>query len=192
MKLFNAFKSNPADLKPATLQKELKTILTPHEKVEKAYLLPQTVCIFTDKRLIIGDTVGFAENSAPCHSIPYRSVTHFSITPFEDQSPGMQLFIWLHGDAVPLELTLDDSPGASELHSTLGDYVLNKHSPWLNKQLMWKKQSGLKSLPALGLTGAAMLAVICIHHKHRKEKPSLSEKLIPAALTAIVLKKLKA
>ncbi len=191
MKQLQAFMHPRADFKLSALQKELKAILTPHETVEKAYLLAQNIFVFTDKRLIIGDPVGFAEAQFPCHTIPYRSITHFSLIPLPDLTAGMELSIWLQGDSQPLLIPLDESPAMPELHCSLADYVLNKHSPWLNKHLMWKKDPKFTIIRAVGITGAALLTATYFKRKRRNEKASLTDAISSSALKALVLKKLK-
>lgn len=191
MKQLKAYLHPRTDFKLSALQKELKGILTPHEKVEKAYLLAQSIFVFTDKRLIIGDPVGFAEVQFPCHTIPYRSITHFSLAPMPDLTAGMELSLWLQGDTQPLLIPLDESPAMPELHRSLADYVLNKYSPWLNKQLMWKKDPKLTIFRAVGITGAAFLTAAYFKKKRRNEKASLTDAMSSSALKALILKKLK-
>lgn len=191
MKQLKAYLQPRTDFKLSALQKELKGTLTAHEKVEKAYLLPQHTFVFTDKRLIVGDPAGFAEVQFPCLTIPYRSMTRFSLTAHPEMAGSLQLSLWLQGDADPLQFPLLESPAAQELHRALADYALNRYSPWQSQQLMWKKEAGLRTLRNLGLTGAALVAAACALKKHRKEKNALKDALGSSAVKAMILKKLK-
>lgn len=189
MELIKGMMKVPSDVKPSDIQRELKAVLTRNEKVEKAYLLPQSIFVFTDKRLIIQDAAAATDETAPCHSIPYRSITHFGMAPMQESASEVQLSIWLHGDAMPIRKELERSPIVSELHCTLADYVLNKHSPWMNKQLSWKKKSCFSTAKAFGFTGAAVLSVMCfkrMHKKHRIPVPSIAS---PASAIAALLRK---
>lgn len=185
MKLIEAL-NTPADQKPAHYQKELKTILTRGEKVEKAFPLATDIFVFTDKRLIIAEAITVGSVSAACHSIPYRSIAHFSFTPAAAPAEGLQLSLWLHGDPAPFQLVLAPAPQNTELQKTLAEYVLNRHSTWLNQQMAWKKQSGLRTVQAMGLTGAAVLSLLYYRKKHPKPKSPLTERLSPVALAALL------
>lgn len=192
MKLIDTHMNIPTEYKPSVLQKELKEVLTRGEKVEKVYPIAQIVFVFTDKRLIIRGTAGISQDSVPVHSIPYRSITHFSMEPMKETVVGTQLYIWLQGDSIPLQKELVPSPMVTALHQTLADYVLNRHSPWLNKQLAWKKRSGLSTIKALVFTGTAVMSVVRFQKMHRKPVSSVTKMTCPtSALAALLSKKLK-
>ncbi len=191
MKLFSALIPAQDELSPTARQKELKAVLTPHEKVGKVYPFSPEVFIFTDKRLIIKMADTPVESAIPCHSIPYRSITHFSLDAPADSNTEMQLSIWLHGDPVPLQKTLESSPLIPDLHRTLADYVLNKHTPWLDKQLASRKRSGLRTAQVLGLAGAGIF-VLHFKRSHPKKKDTVSNTACPAtALLGLLRKGLK-
>lgn len=192
MKFMDRFVETPNGIKPHHLQKELKSMLTPREKVEEAYELTDNWFIFTDKRLIIRDTLPAEAGDIPTLSIPYRSITHFSLTPLQEESVGNRLTIWLSGDQEPIQKDLAVSPQIPELHQTLADYVLNKHSPWLNKQLILKRQSGLRTVQALGLTGAAVLSILYLKKSHgHKKAPAPADAFSTKALKQLIHHKLK-
>ena len=64
---------------PARIQEEFARILAPGEKVEHAYQLIRDYFVFTDRRLILVDKQGLTGKKTEYHTIPYRSIEHFSV-----------------------------------------------------------------------------------------------------------------
>ena len=53
--------------------------LAPGEVVEHAYQLIRDYFVFTNKRLVLVDKQGMTGSKVEYHSLPYKSITHFSI-----------------------------------------------------------------------------------------------------------------
>ena len=70
---------NASKIDPAKIQQEFSQVLTAGERVEHAYQLIRDYFVFTDKRLVLVDKQGMTGAKIEYHSIPYRSITHFSI-----------------------------------------------------------------------------------------------------------------
>jgi hypothetical protein len=64
---------------PGKVQSEFKQIFAAGERVEKAYILIRDYFIITNLRLVLVDKQGMTGKKVEYHSIPYRSITHFSI-----------------------------------------------------------------------------------------------------------------
>ncbi len=106
------------------VQKGFANILAPSEKVEKAYKLINDLFIFTNKRLILVDKQGVTVKKIGYHSIPYSSITHFSIETTGHFDLDAELKIWISGDSNPICKEFDESQNIYELQSVLAHYVL--------------------------------------------------------------------
>ena len=79
MGLLNGLMGNASEVNVNEIQKEYENILAENENIEKAYKLIRDMFIFTNKRLILIDKQGMTGKKTEIHSIPYKSITHFSI-----------------------------------------------------------------------------------------------------------------
>ncbi len=106
------------------VQKEFANILSPFEQVEQAYKLINDLFIFTDKRLILVDKQGVTVKKIGYHSIPFSSITHFSIETTGHFDLDAELKIWISGDSKPICKQFNESHNIYELQSVLAHYVL--------------------------------------------------------------------
>lgn len=58
------------------------------------------------------------------HSIPYKSITHFSIETAGNFDLDAELKIWISGTQLPIEKQLNKNLNIYELQSVLANYVL--------------------------------------------------------------------
>jgi hypothetical protein len=77
--LLDGMLGNAAKIDAAKIQQELSQILTPGEVVQHAYQLIRDYFVFTDKRFVLVNKQGITGSKVEYHSIPYKSITHFSI-----------------------------------------------------------------------------------------------------------------
>ena len=124
MGFLDGLMGNASELNLAEVQKEFAHILASTETIEKAYKLVRDLFIFTNKRLILIDKQGLTGKKMDIHSIPYKSVTHFSIETAGTFDMDAELKIWISGSSVPLEKTFNKSLNIYELQSVLAEYVL--------------------------------------------------------------------
>lgn len=124
MGLFDGLMGNASEVNISDLQKEYEGILASNERIEKAYKLIRDMFIFTNKRLILVDKQGMTGKKTEYHSIPYRSITHFSIETAGHFDLEAELKIWISGTAAPIEKMFNKSLNIYELQSVLAEYVL--------------------------------------------------------------------
>lgn len=124
MGLFDGLMGNASEVKVEEVQKELSHVLASSERIERAYRLIRDMFIFTNKRLILVDKQGLTGKKTEIHSIPYRSITHFSIETAGHFDLDAELKIWISGSAAPVEKTFNKSLNIYELQSVLAEYVL--------------------------------------------------------------------
>ena len=79
MGLLDAVMGNASKIDAQQIQQEFAKVLAPGEVVEHAYQLIRDYFVFTNKRLVLVDKQGITGSKVDYHSIPYKSVTHFSV-----------------------------------------------------------------------------------------------------------------
>ncbi|WPC40249.1 PH domain-containing protein [Clostridium sp. JS66] len=124
MGLFDGLMGNASEVNIQEVEKELSNILASTEIIEKAYKLIRDMFIFTNKRLILVDRQGVTGKKVEYHSIPYKSITHFSIETSGHFDLDAELKIWISGTPTPIEKQFNKSLNIYELQSVLAEYVL--------------------------------------------------------------------
>ncbi|NLL32863.1 MAG: PH domain-containing protein [Enterococcus cecorum] len=107
-------------------QKELQDVLMPEEKVDLAFKLVRDLLVFTEKRLIIVDKQGMTGKKVEYKSIPYRSISRFSVETSGHFDLDAELKIWISSAELPaesLQFRSDDSIVA--IQKALAQAVLN-------------------------------------------------------------------
>src|SRR4051812_9021289 len=105
MGYLDAFLGNSSNMKTEEAEEKLKDVLFPDEKVNQAYKLIRDMMIFTEHRLILVDVQGMTGKKIEYHSIPYKSITHFSTETAGTFDLDAELKIWLSGADLPIEKT---------------------------------------------------------------------------------------
>jgi hypothetical protein len=124
MGIFNGLMGNASEINLDALIKEYNKILAENERIEKAYKLVRDLFIFTNKRLILVDKQGVTGKKTEYHSIPYKSITHFSIETAGHFDLEAELKIWISGNALPIEKQFNSSLNIYELQQVLATYCL--------------------------------------------------------------------
>lgn len=124
MGLLDGILGNATEADLGTVSKELELILTGDEKVEKAFKLIRDLVVFTDKRLILIDKQGVTGKKVEYHSIPYRSVTHFSVETAGTFDLDAELKIWISSTATPIQKQFKKDKNIYDVQKALAAYVL--------------------------------------------------------------------
>ncbi|MZQ84720.1 PH domain-containing protein [Paenibacillus sp. 5J-6] len=124
MGLFDGLMGNASELNLADVNKEFSHVLASSETIEKAYKLIRDLFIFTNKRLILVDKQGLSGKKMELHSIPYKSITHFSIETAGTFDLDAEMKIWISSTHTPIEKKFNKSLNIYELQSVLAEYVL--------------------------------------------------------------------
>ena len=124
MGLLDGMLGNASKISAATIQTEFSQILTPGEIVEHAYQLIRDYFVFTNKRFVLVDKQGLTGSKIEYHSIPYRSITHFSVETAGTFDLDAELKIWITGNPVPLQKQFNKKLSIYEVQTVLATYVL--------------------------------------------------------------------
>ncbi|TKI55153.1 PH domain-containing protein [Brevibacillus antibioticus] len=125
MGLLDGLMGNASEVNIADVQNEYAQILANNERIEKAYKLIRDMFIFTNKRLILVDKQGITGRKTEYHSIPYKSINHFSIETAGNFDLDAELKIWLSGSAVPIQKQFNKNLNIYKIQSVLAEYILD-------------------------------------------------------------------
>lgn len=124
MGLLDAVLGNASKIDASKIQVEFSPILAPGERVEHAYQLIRDYFVFTDKRLVLVDKQGMTGSKTDYHSIPYKSITHFSVETGGTFDLDAELKIWISGMAAPVQKQFNKKLSIYEVQAVLASYVL--------------------------------------------------------------------
>jgi hypothetical protein len=124
MGLIDGLLGNASEIDPVKLQNELAKLLADGESIDRAYQLIRDLIVFTNKRLIFIDKQGITGKKIEYHSIPYRSIIHFSIETSGHFDLDAELKIWISGSSTPIQREFNRRLNIYEVQSVLAFYVL--------------------------------------------------------------------
>lgn len=123
MGLLDGMLGNASKVDSVKIQDEFGQILAPGEKVEHAYQLIRDYFVFTDRRLVLVDKQGITGSKIEYHSIPYKSITHFSIETGGTFDLDAELKIWISGTALPVQKRFNKKLSIYEVQGVLASYI---------------------------------------------------------------------
>ncbi|PKW18274.1 PH domain-containing protein [Saccharopolyspora spinosa] len=123
MGLFDGMLGNASRIDPRAAAREFGRLLAQGEEVHAAYQLIRDSFVFTDRRLILIDKQGMTGRKVEYHSIPYRSITHFSVETAGTFDLDAELKIWLSGNAEPITKQFGKGVDVYEVQALMSAYV---------------------------------------------------------------------
>lgn len=124
MGLLDAMMGNSSKVDVGKIQEEFAQILAPGEIVQHAYQLIRDYFVFTDKRFVLVDKQGLTGSKVEYHSVPYKSITHFSVETAGTFDLDAELKIWISGAPTPIQKQFNKRLSIYEVQSVLASYVL--------------------------------------------------------------------
>jgi hypothetical protein len=124
MGLLSGLMGNASEVDVKAVQTQFAQVLMAGERIEKAYQLLRDMFLFTDKRLIFVNKQGLTGNKVDYQSIPYHSITRFSIETAGTFDLDAELKIWLTGNPQPIQLQFNKKLSIYEVQTVLAGYVL--------------------------------------------------------------------
>jgi hypothetical protein len=94
---------NATEINAKELQKDLEATMVEGETVVKAFRIVRDLFIFTDKRLLLIDKQGLTGKKAEYHSIPYKSISHFSVETSGTFDMDAEMKIYISGNPTPIQ-----------------------------------------------------------------------------------------
>jgi hypothetical protein len=114
---------NASKIDNSKIQDEFGKILSPSEAVEHAYQLFRDYFVFTSKRLVLVDKQGLTGSKIEYHSIPYKSITHFSVETAGTFDMDAELKIWISGTPAPIQKRFNKQLSIYDVQAVLAGYV---------------------------------------------------------------------
>ena len=124
MGLLSGLLGNASEVDSEDLEKEIGQTLGDTENIEKAYKLIRDLLVFTNKRLILIDKQGLTGKKVEYHSIPYKSITHFSVETAGRFDLDSELKIWFSGNSEPISREFKKDKNIYDVQKALANYVL--------------------------------------------------------------------
>ncbi len=101
MGLLSGMLGNASNMDSHKVQGELAEILVEGETVDVAFKIIRDMIVFTNKRLIMIDKQGMTGKKTEYHSIPYKSISHFSVETAGHFDLDAELKIWISSAEMP-------------------------------------------------------------------------------------------
>ena len=124
MGIFDALIGNANTVDAGKVAGKLEGILLPGEEIALAYKLVRDFFVFTEKRMLIVDVQGITGKKVEYLSIPYRSITRYSLETAGTFDMDAELKIWVSGDHNPIQRTLKHGTNVKAIQLALSAGVL--------------------------------------------------------------------
>lgn len=115
---------NASEVDVKTLQREMDALLAEGEQLMRAFRVLRDLFIFTDKRLILIDKQGLTGKKAEYHSIPYKSISHFSVETAGTFDGDAELKIYVSSNPVPIQREFKRGTDIIGVQKTLAQCML--------------------------------------------------------------------
>jgi PH (Pleckstrin Homology) domain-containing protein len=122
--MLDGLMENAPELDLAKIERDFARVLVPGERIEKLYQLLRDLFVFANKRLILVDRQGLTGNKVGYHSLPYGSITHFSVETAGHFELDAELKGWISGSPVPIQKRFNKQLNIYDVQSALAGYVL--------------------------------------------------------------------
>jgi hypothetical protein len=127
MGLLSGLLGNASVVSTNDMMQQLEPILATAETVELAFQLIRDQFVFTNKRLILIDKQGLTGHKVEYLSIPYRSITRFSIETAGHFDLDAEMKIWIGSDPMPIVKELRGSDNISAVQKALATAMFSGH-----------------------------------------------------------------
>ena len=115
---------NASEVDVKDIQRDLDAILVDGEQIVRAFRLIRDMFVFTDKRLILIDKQGITGKKAEYHSIPYKSISHFSVETAGTFDMDAEMKIYISGNMNPIEREFKRGADIKSVQKILAHFIL--------------------------------------------------------------------
>lgn len=115
-----------SELNKDVLKLEIKGILFPNEKIVIGYRLIKDIVVFTEKRLLIIDSLGMHGRKVYYKVIPYNSITRFTVESTDAKDLDSEIKIYIGSSISPSEtFKFDESIRINILQQLLSQAIID-------------------------------------------------------------------
>ena len=126
MQMLQGLFGNASEVDPQSLKNELADILLEGEVISRAFKIIRDLFVFTDKRLVLVDKQGVTGKKVEYHSIPYKSISHFSVETGGTFDLDAEMKIYISGNPAPFQREFKKGADIKGVQKTLAEHVLGK------------------------------------------------------------------
>ncbi len=113
-----------SDIDVKDIQKDMEALLVEGEQLVRGFRIIRDLFIFTDKRLILIDKQGITGRKAEYHSIPYKSISHFSVETAGTFDMDAEMKIYISGNMTPIEREFKRGADIKGVQKTLAQFIM--------------------------------------------------------------------
>ncbi|SFB59165.1 PH domain-containing protein [Rhizobium sp. NFR07] len=124
MGIFDGFLGHGSNVDPVDLQKRLEGVLIDGETPGLAFKIIRDFFVFTQHRIIVVDIQGMTGSKVDYMSIPYRSITRFSVETAGTFDLDSELKIWVSGADLPISKTLKKGSDVRGIQRALASGII--------------------------------------------------------------------
>ncbi|MEG0370822.1 MAG: PH domain-containing protein [Clostridium sp.] len=124
MGLFDGLMGNASKITVGEIEKDYEELFSLSEIVEGGYKLVRDLIIFTNKRLILVDKQGLTGKKTEYVSIPYKSITHYTVETAGHFDLDAELKIYISGRDLPVEKQFNKNTNIYEIQGMLIDHIV--------------------------------------------------------------------
>jgi Bacterial PH domain len=126
MSLVNAIFGTASQISPAEIQREFSPLLVDGEEIVGAFKVVRDLFVFTQCRLILADKQGLTGSKVEYHSIPYKSISQFSVETAGLLDMDAELKIYISSNPTPLKKEFKRGTDIQQIQKLLATYVITR------------------------------------------------------------------
>lgn len=124
MGLAGAIFGTASEIDAVKLEAEFRPVLVQGEQITAAYKVVRDLFVFTQYRLILADKQGITGKKVEYHSIPYKSISQFSVETAGRFDMDAELKIWVSSSTAPIKKEFKKGTNIIGLQQTLATYIM--------------------------------------------------------------------
>ena len=126
MSLVNAIFGTASKISPEDIQNEFSPLLVEGEEIVGAFKVVRDLFVFTQCRLILADKQGLTGSKVEYHSIPYKSISQFSVVTAGLFDMDAELKIYISSNPTPLKKEFKKGTDIIQIQKLLATYVVTR------------------------------------------------------------------
>ena len=122
----NAIFGTASKVSPEDIQSEFSPLLVEGEEIVGAFKVMRDLFVFTQCRLILADKQGLTGSKVEYHSIPYKSISQFSVETAGLFDMDAELKIYISSNPTPLKKEFKKGTDIIQIQKLLATYVVTR------------------------------------------------------------------
>lgn len=114
---------NADEVNTASVERDVQDLMGEGERVSRAFQTLRDLLLFTDRRLLMIDQQGVTGSHREVVSVPYRSITHFTVVTSGHLDVDAEFRIWIQGQANPIYRKFTRADSIKAVLNALGTFI---------------------------------------------------------------------